>query len=667
MTKLLREDILACEGEILAIDTETTGLHWYSDQLIGIGIHCEAAGISGYAHTCSYQMADYGKPKKREEWNGTMDYSKSKRGRKIKDVTYVPDQETYAIPEPIRATHFLSAVQAICQNPKTVLVGHNLKFDAHFLGLRLWELPCKILDTAILTHLIDSNLLKSLEAAEAEFLAGVSKRDHISKADKKFNKKPWMWGEKILEDYCTNDCVVTYQLAQVLMPKIREMDLMGMVKGQMEYLRLLQKIEWRGIRLEEKFCHTAITEFNKNIGELQEELYDVLGKEVDWRSSKQLSKAIYEDLGIDMPISPFPPGSKNAAAKMYTGTCTGTPILLKTKHPARKEIIVLRETVKLKEYAEKYLILRDRHGNLHASFNPTGAVTGRLSCSDPNLQQLAAKYRKYDLESSYTGGVERKGSYNLRQSLTVRPGYKMVSIDHKQQEARLLAILSQEPTLLDYMAKRKDIHLSIAIRIWGDCGPDENKKHRDWSKATVFGLSYGMSVESLQEYFEKLEIEADAQEVRDAFFSTFPLLLAWFAKIVEQITADGGIRYWSGRYWFPLYEDDAYKGINAIIQGGAGDFLSVVLTRANKILEAQDWGYLISIIHDEALFEIKEEYMEIAPPVLARVMEGEDIFGVPFLTDIECGDSYGTLGEYKTELDISKINWKDYLVREAVG
>lgn len=660
--KLLREDILACAGKALAIDTETTGLHpFQDDKLIGIGIHCPSANVSGYAHTCTYKDDYYGKPKKRETWNGEMDHSKSTRGRKIKDISWVPDMATYAVPEQSRIDHFLPAVWEIAHDPKTTLIGHNLKFDAHFLQLRLWELPCKIIDTSVLVHLIDSNLKKSLDASEARFLGTASKRKHVSEADKRFLNSAWMWGEKVLEDYCANDCVVTYQLAQELLPRINEMDLKGMLSLQMKYLRLLQKIEWRGILLEEKFCYIAINEFEKNIVELEQELFDVVGRRFNWRSSAQLSEAIYTNLGIPKPKSPFPPGSRNAAAKIYTKTATGTPLLLKIKHPVRKEVIVLRETAKLKEYAEKYLLLRDKEGALHSSFNISGAITGRLSSSDPNLQQLAAKYRKYDLESEYTGGAERVGSYNLRQSLVARPGYKIVSIDHKQQEARLLGILSQEPSLLKFMAERKDVHLAIALRVWGDCGAAENKKHRDWSKATVFGLSYGMSVASLQEYYEKLEIDASAEKVSREFFATFPLLQVWFAKIVEQIQTDGCIRYWSGRYWIPTKDEDAYKGINAIIQGGAGDFLSVVLVRANQVLEATGWGYLISIIHDEALFEIEEKYVDIAAPVLARVMEGEDIFGVPFLTDIEVGDSYGSLEAFETDVDISAIDWKKYL------
>jgi len=224
--------------------------------------------------------------------------------------------------------------------------------------------------------------------------------------------------------------------------------------------------------------------------------------------------------------------------------------------------------------------------------------------------------------------------------------------------------------MMKFMAERQDIHMAIAIQVWGDCGKELNKIHREWSKATIFGICYGMSDDSLQDHYTKHEIDANAVEVKQQFFRTFRALQPWFVRTMREIENDRAIRYWSGRYWFPSFEYDpytgrmksnAYKGINAIIQGGAGDFLAVVLTRADQVLTAQGWGYLISIIHDEALFEIKEEYVEMAAPVLARVMEGESIFGVPFLTDVEVGDSYGNLEPYPVPADLSYINWEDFL------
>lgn len=670
MVILTQEDILACSGKTLAIDTETTGLLYHRDQIIGIGIHCPQADVSGYVHLCSYQDVPFGKPKKKRVWNGLMDYSNSKRGKRVMEVEYDQPTAKQAFSEPVRVRHFLPAVWEICQNSKTVLIGHNLKFDAHFLKLHLWELPCRILDTSVLVHLVDSRCKKSLAESEARYLGTNSKRSHVSKADPRFEKSPWMWGEKVLEDYCTNDCLVTYQLAEILMPKIKEMDLNNLLTLQMKYLRLLQKVEWRGIAVENSFCQMAIKQFEENIEALERDLYEAVGHEFDWRSSQQMSEAIYDNLAIDKPKNPFVDFNGNPrdtpAARIYTKTATGTPLLVKHDHPLKTTVVDLRETAKLKKEAEKYLNLQDHEGVIHASFNITGAVTGRLSSSSPNLQQLPAANRKYDLQSTYTGGAMREGGYNLRKALVARPGYKILSIDHKQQEARLLAILSQEPTLLKFMAERQDIHLAIAMKVWGDQGKEQNKIHRDWSKQIVFATTYGMQDESMQEHFAKHGIDADAVVVRRQLFDTFPKLEPWFEEIQEQIVAESGIRYWSGRYWFPAYPSYAYKGINAIIQGGAGDFLSLVLVRANQILEAQGWGYCISIIHDEALFEIEEQYLWIAGPVLSRVFEGEDVFGVPFLTDIEVGDSYGSLEPFETKMHIAEIDWREYLSKEKV-
>lgn len=665
MTTLTYEDILACEGHTLAIDCETNGLSWYKNEIIGIGIHCPQVEVSGYVHCCSYQEMPYGKPKKSKTWNGEMDYSASKRGKRIYTETTTQTTVSTAIPDKIRADHFLKAVHRIVQNPKTIIIGHNLKFDAHFLGLKLWQLPCKILDTAIMVHLVDSRLKKSLAASEDYFLGTDSKRFHVSRADKKFAKTIWNWGSEVLEDYCTNDCVVTYQLAETLMSKIKEMELSDLLKMQMKYLRLLQRIERRGIKIENTFCYSAIEEFNNNLIMMEKDLYDAVGYEFNWRSNPELSKAIYDNLGIPKPKDPFKDEYGNvirysAQSKIYTASATGTPLLVKHEHPLRSVIMDLRETYKLKEYAESYLELQDSKGVIHGSFNATGAITGRLSGSGPNLQQLASKYRKYDIESLYTGGSERVGGYNLRCALCAREGYTVVSIDHKQQEVRLLGILANEPTILQYMKDRKDVHMQIALAVWGDVDPATNKKHRDWSKATVFGLSYGMSEESLQEHYAKHGIEADAGEVTYQFFSTFPGLEPWFEQIREQTLEDGYTRYWSGRYWFLEEEGEEYKAVNAQIQGGAGDFLATVLIRANEILEKQKWGEIISIIHDECLYEIKNEYMNIAPLVLARCMEGEWVFGIPFITDIEYGPSYGALEPYVTDIDISTINWKDY-------
>lgn len=671
MSSLIIEDILACEGQLLTIDTETNGLLWWEDnKMIGLGIFCPTAyggkGVQSYAHTCHFEELPFGKAKTKKEFLGTMDYTKSKRGRKVQETVVYQPMVMTAIPNDARIKIFVDAVRKIAMNPATTLVGHNIKFDLHMMGLKSWELPCKIVDTSVMVHLYDSRLLKALAAAEEYFLGKSSKRRHVSKAEKRFSKAPWRWDSKVLEDYCVNDCVVTHQLFEVLKEQLEKLDLLGLLAKEMRYLRLLQKMEEHGILVTTIFCHEAIKEFDKNQIALEKDLYDAVGHEFNWRSNAELSQAIYDDLGIPKPENPYAEDeyfnrTHHAIAKMYTKTATGTPLLVRESHPLASIILPLRETVKLKEYAEKYIRLRDHKGMIHASFNQAKTLTGRLSSSEPNLQNLPSEKRKTGIESTYTGGAIRVGGYNLRQALVPRFGYKMVSIDHKQQEMRLLAILADEPVMLEAMRLREDIHLRVAIRVWGDCGEALNKIHRDWSKAISFGLIYGLSEQSLQEYFTKVGVEANAGVVKEQYFDAFPGLRPWFQEVIQYVRAYGHVQYWSKRYWYADDPGEGYKGINALIQGGCADFMSVVAMRVDKILTKQGWGYVLSIIHDEILLEVKEEYLDLACPVLARAMEGEDIFDIPFATDLEVGDSYGGLGGFPLMRDPSTIDWKEYV------
>src|SRR5690606_39159666 len=140
-----------------------------------------------------------------------------------------------------------------------------------------------------------SRMFKALGAAEQTFLGKQSKRKHVTEAQKRFGKKPWLWEPNVLEDYCVNDCVVTHQLAEVLIPELRSRGLTNLLSLQMRYLRLLQKMERRGIRIATVFCHEAIDEFDRNLISLEKDLFDTVGYSFNWRSSGQLSKAIYDD------------------------------------------------------------------------------------------------------------------------------------------------------------------------------------------------------------------------------------------------------------------------------------------------------------------------------------------------------------------------------------
>lgn len=677
MSYITPDDIRRCRGHRVVLDTETTGLEWWNNDLIGVGIYSPTAiaadgtvGIMGYMPTCTYEDLPYGKPKTRKMWLGKRDYSRSSVGRKVmEDVTTYPTRNT-AIPDEDLIEEAKRAVHYMADDPGTVLIGHNLKFDAHFTDLLLYELPCYIIDTAVLVHLFDSRLPKALDKAERHFLGADSKREHVETAKGESKLMPWNWRLEPLAAYCTNDCLVTYQLAEHLMPKIREWKLTKLLAIQMKYLRVLQKMERRGLLLDMDFIRDAVKVLSGNLAILEQNLFETCGKRFNWRSGAQLSKAIYADMGIPMPENPFADAdgvdrSRMAHVNKYNKYRTSSFILMeKGAHPLGRLILEMRECDKLIGFLEGYRKLADDRHVMHGSFNITGTRTGRLSSSKPNLQNIPSDHRAREDTGVFSGGGVRAGEYNLRQAIISRPGFSLVSIDHRQQEMRMFGVLAGEPVMLEALRNREDIHMRVALAVWGDCGPEANALHREWSKAIGFGLIYGMTTGSLQYKLNKTPEEAN--HIAQQYWDTFPRIQPWLNEVVRICSRQGYVRYWSGRIWREDDPQKAYKGANAQIQGGAADIMSVALVRADEVLQAQGWGSIVSIVHDEAIFEIEDVYLEVAIPVLLRIMEVEDIFKLPFNADVKIGKSYGTKAKPSFSIDpimVSQIQWENYRVK----
>jgi DNA polymerase-1 len=664
MQYLTLEQIRSCRGHTVVIDTETTGLAWWRESIIGVGIHCEELGISGYLPTCTYGQVAYGTPTKKKMWLGRRDYSRSSIGSKVYEYVITRKTRLTAIPDEDLVEEAKAAVLYMANDPNTLLIGHNLKFDAHFLDLLLYELPCSIMDTTVLVHLYDSRLKKSLEKSEEYFLDTKSKRGYVELGKGEGKLLPWNWSLENLAAYCSNDCVVTYQLFELLMPQMEKLKLKSLLSLQMKFLRVLQKMERRGMLLDYRYMKESRKLLEDHLAHLERDLFDACGKEFNWKSGAQLSKALYQDMGIPMPENPFAESdgvdrSRMAHVNRYNKYRTSSFILMeKGAHPLGPLVLEMRECAKLVDFLDNYKELADDDHIMHGTFNITGTRTGRLSASRPNLQNIPSSHRARANTGVFSGGGTRTGEYNLRQSIIAKPGYKLVSIDHRQQEMRMFGILAQEPVMMEALKNREDIHMRVALSVWGDCGDELNELHREWSKAIGFGLIYGMTTGSLQYRLNKTSEEA--QNIAQQYWNTFPRIQPWLNEVIKKGTRQGYIRYWDGRIWRENDPMKVYKGANAQIQGGAAGIMSLAIVRADKIVTFQDWGGVLSIIHDEAIFEIREDCLDIAVPVLLRVMEVEDIFNLPFHAEAKVGDSYGTLQKLPIEIDVASIDWKAY-------
>lgn len=598
-------ELAKCNGKRVVLDTETTGLFWHKNVIIGLGIHCPDAGVSGY----------------------------------------VPALDIFA------RRDIYSAVKEI--SPGTTIIAHNAKFDLHFLNANAATQGWNLIDTTALVHIVDSRKKKAMSDAERVFLSSESKRMHVDAAPHGLTKKVWEWPVGLTAAYCENDCVVTYQLAQKLVPMVAELGLWELMQKDMAYLSVLWDAERRGMVIDRDFVTSSIVKLQDHLHNLEQELYDSVGYEFNWRSPQQLSKAIYQNLGIPKPKNPFADAdgidrSRFADAGKYKSTCTSSFILTeKIHHPLGTLIFAIREDDKLlRNYLTKWLDMVDDENAVHCNFNITGTRTGRLSSSKPNLQNVPAEARGRFTQSVYTGSVERADEYNLRRAFVSRPGMTYLSIDYKQMEMRMFGILSKDPFMLNSLIAGKDVHLEIAHKVWGHCGETTDKVHREWSKTISFGLIYGMTIGSLQYKLNMTRKEAIV--VCDQYWKQFPRIKPWLNDVVDECKKWGYVRYWSGRIWREDNQIDMYKGANALIQGGCADLLSIAAIRTAKWLKNRSSQHgIVSLVHDELIMEVPDEDVAETSNAVSEIMRVPDLFGIPFATDAKWGKSYGTLEKQK--------------------
>lgn len=602
--RLQSADILACQGHKVAIDVETTGLEWWRDKLIGVGFHCPDANVSGYYPTLT-------------------------------------DSERMTV----------KVLVAQMTVPGTVVIAHNLKFEWHFLDINPYRYPqVQWVDTTVMVHLIDSRYSKALDNVEKVWLKSNTKNKFVGKAPHGKKNKIWEWPLDLVAAYCINDVRVEYDLAGVLAEELRRWGLVKLFQKDMRYLRSLWDSERHGILLDPVFLHRAHDLIEEHRQEMEQTLWDSVGYQFNWRSTKQLSRALYEDMGIARPKNPYADAdgvdrSKFADRGMYNETMTSTFILMeKTHHPLGELIASLREANNLATTLNKWLKMKDADDVIHGGFNLTGTRTGRLSSSKPNLQNVASDVRTRFLQSVYSGErVIRSDEYNLRTGFIARPGKMFASVDWSQMEMRMFGILSKDPFMLDSLRAGRDIHADIAEKVWGM----RDEVHREWAKTISFGLIYGMTTGSVM---HRLNMTfQQAKQVTDEYWATFPRIQPWLQQVVEECRDQGFVRYWSGRLWREESPEHFYKGANAKIQGGCADVLSVAALRTTEWLQENlgDEGHIVNYIHDELMVEVPEEAVPDTVRALSDIMALPDLFDLPWKTSPKVGKTYGTLEKYE--------------------
>lgn len=569
---------------IIAFDTETTGLDPTKDHLVGFSFSSDAK--TGY---------------------------------------YVPMNHSYlGVGDQVSPDTAAQAIKAIFERH---VIGHNIKFDLHFVA-RFLEVDrlSMYADTMVLAWLTDSSRSLSMDNLAQNLL------HHEMIHFKDTVKKGENFASVAIEDACKyagEDAYITYRLYEVLREQL-------LLKGGQEALDEAFNIEFpftltllgmerEGIAVDTAVLETFKKEVALEIATLTEQIHSACGTVFNLNSPKQLGVILFETLGL-------PHGKKTK-----TGYSTDEQVLdgLKEEHPVVPMLLQYREYHKLySTYIEPLIALaqNDPASRIYTSFVQTGTATGRLSSKNPNLQNIPVKTAL---------------GMRIREAFVAPAGKKLIGIDYSQIELRLLAHFSQDTVLVNAFNEGHDIHMQTAIALFG---AEDAPRKRNIAKTVNFGLLYGMGQKKLS---DTLGITTkEAKEIIERYFETFPSVKGYFSGIVEQAKEMGYVetllhrrRYFDFASATPMLKA-AYEreSVNTVFQGSASDLIKLSMNKIDTMIRSEGLrARMLLQIHDELIFEVDEDVAEEYAVRFVEVMEHILELRVPLKTSMHIGNHWGEL------------------------
>jgi DNA polymerase I len=596
------------------IDTETTDL----DPLL-----CELRGISfsweiGVAYFVSF-------PRRRES-----SFSTEKLDKK-QDSLFSGIASRGARNDKMHP--WLEELKPILENQEIKKSGHNIKYDLRVLRAQGVDVKGIAFDSMIASYLLNPGTrqhnLDALTFSELNF-EKISKDDLLGSGK---DKKTFAAVEvEKLGIYSCEDADFTERLVQKLGKQLKEKESDKLFRElEMPLVPVLATVEDNGVKLDEKLLNALSKKLTKDLAGLEKKIWALAGGEFNISSTQQLKEVLFDKLGI----------STEGISKTKTGFSTAFDELEKIKND--HEIIPLiqeyRELSKLEStYVSSLpLLINKKTGRVHASFNQTVTATGRLSSSDPNLQNIPTRTEL---------GQE------IRKAFIAEKGYKIVSLDYSQIELRLAAHLSGDEKMIDTFNRGLDIHTSTAAAINDVKIEDVTKQMRREAKATNFGILYGQGAYGLS---QTADIPfARAKEFIENYFSIYGKIKKYTEDMVEFAREHGYVETMFGRRRYlpeinsqiPMVRAGAERmAVNTPLQGTNADMTKKAMIEAQKLIDEKypDSVKMIIQVHDELIFEIKEEKIHEAAGRIQDIMRNVLQLKVPVVVDIEIGDNWGEL------------------------
>ena len=601
----------------IAIDTETTSLNASSASLVGVAL-ATAPGKACYIPLRHVAPASEGAAQGGLDFAGDAEVAETVMLEQMDEVDS------------------LSLLRGLCADPSILKIGHNLKYDAHVLSLEqnggLSLTPVD--DTMCLSYVLDAG---RTERHGLDYLAlslldiqTIKYQDVCGKGAKQIS-----FAEVSPEAACTyasEDADITLRLWTMLKPRLAR-EGMSSVYERLErpLIPILAHMEAAGIKVDTQLLHGLSQDFTGRIQILEGEIHQLAGETFNIASPKQLGEILFEKLGYEG-------GKKSKTGAFSTGADILEDMAENGVEIARK-VLDYRQLAKLKStYTDALMAsVNNRTGRVHTSFSMVGASTGRLSSSDPNLQNIP---------------IRTQEGRQIRGAFIARPGCKLISADYSQIELRLVAHVAQEKTMLEAFRNGVDIHAQTASEVFGVPLDQMDAETRRRSKAINFGIVYGISAFGLS---RQLSIpQSEARDYIATYLDRFPGIRTYmndareFAREhlyvetlfgrrihIEQIGASNqAMRGFSER-----------QAINAPIQGSAADIIKRAMICLPAELAAQGLAAdMLLQVHDELIFEVPEEQAEQSVQLIKSVMENAASpvvqLSVPLVVDAGIADSW---------------------------
>ena len=553
----------------------------------------------------------------------------------------IKEGEGYYIPTGHRAgtnlplDQVLSALKGPLTDPKIGKIAHNAKYDYIVLarqGLRVSPLT---FDTMLAEFIIDPSS-RSMGLKNLAFVKLGEEMTHIEELIGK-GKKQITMAEVAIESaapYAVADAEVTLRLLPIQQEGLKRVNGEKLLEEiDLPLTPVIADMEMTGISLDLPFFEETSKRLEKRMAEIEKQVFESVGKPFNINSTQQLSDILFQRLGLE------PPDRGNKTASGHFSTSAGVLDMLRGKHPVVDLILEHRELSKIKSTYVDALqaALNSETGCVHTSYSQIGAVTGRLSSSNPNLQNIP---------------IRTEEGRRIRHGFVAGKGNVLLSVDYSQIELRIVAHMARDEGMLAAFRADEDIHSTTAAAIYNVKPEAITKNMRRHAKAINFGLIYGMSVFGLTRTTE-LTL-AEAETFVKAYFQKFPGVKKYLDGIRKQAAQQGYVETLLGRRrYFPALQSKANvqvknreerEAINAPVQGTAADIMKIAMLNIPPALkEAGLKAKMLLQVHDELVFECPEKELKKTAQVIQDVMTNAYPLIIPLSTEARYGKNWGDM------------------------